>query len=94
MAIRSACVNGQRPAAIPLTMLSIDVYGEVLSTVELSCDIADPLQNIREIVPIDSPDFGRVFNVTIGAMMARRGSVCSTWWLTNRSRRSAASTRR
>lgn len=32
---------------------TLDVYGE----------------NVRKIVPIDSPIFGRVFNVCIGAMM-------------------------
>lgn len=49
-------------------------------------------QNIREIVPIDSPDFGRVFNVTIGAMMVR-SPVNRYGSRTYSLRRSAASTR-
>lgn len=39
---------------------SLDVYGE----------------NVRKIVPIDSPIFGRVFAVCIGAMMV--GSIITT----------------
>jgi len=39
---------------------TLDVYGE----------------NVRKIVPIDSPTFGRVFNVCIGAMMV--GSISTT----------------
>lgn len=33
-------------------------------------------ENVRKIVPIDTPDFGRVFNVCIGAMMV--GSIATT----------------
>ena len=39
---------------------TIDIYGE----------------NVREIVPIDSPTFGRVYNACIGAMMV--GSIKQT----------------
>lgn len=43
-----------------ITPISLDVYGE----------------NARKIVPIDSPIFGRVFAVCVGAMMV--GSIIAT----------------
>ncbi|PPQ86997.1 hypothetical protein CVT25_009531 [Psilocybe cyanescens] len=49
-------VEGENYTVIPQAIRSaVDVYGE----------------NTRKIVPIDSPQFGRVFMVCMGAMMAR-----------------------
>jgi phosphatidylserine decarboxylase len=48
------------PAQPQAIRTTLDVYGE----------------NVRKIVPIDSPQFGRVFAVCIGAMMV--GSIKTT----------------
>jgi len=58
----------------PITFIDGEYYTVNPQAIRTSLDVYG--ENIRKIVPVDSPTFGRVFNVCIGAMMV--GSIVLT----------------